>query len=282
MFDIGRTRRWNRFIDPRGGKALIVPIDHGLTLGPVAGLDNMHAIQAWMGSGMLTGTIMHKGMVERLNGARGIGLMIHLNGSVHVDAGAGAPSGAVMCKPQLTTVDEALRLGADAVSVHLDMSPHSAGHYLALLGQVVEHAHARGLPVLAMLYDKTDGDIDLVRHRHFMRAAIEVGADVLKVQPQKDLQSLPELLGGMQMHTPVLFAGGKLASDSDLLALAKATVQCGAAGLCVGRNVFQRPDPVECLMRVNHVLNQGGAHGMRAVSDLLEVASDLARQEVTL
>jgi fructose-bisphosphate aldolase, class I len=282
MFDIGRVRRWNRFVDPRGGRALIVPIDHGLTLGPIAGLHDLHAMQAWLGSGALTGTIMHKGMVERLHGASRIGLMIHLNGSVCIAGDAGASPPDAMLKPQLTSVEEAVRLGADAVSVHLDMSPRSAVHYLPLLSRVAEQAHACGLPVLAMLYDKTDGDLDLVRQRHFMRAAIEVGADVLKVQPPKDLQALPELLGGMQLHTPVLFAGGKLASENELLSLARATVQCGAAGLCVGRNVFQRPDPVESLMRVNHVLNQGGAHGMRAVSDLLEVASDLARQGVTL
>lgn len=258
MHDIGRQRRWHRFLDAHGGKALIVPIDHGLTLGPIDGLQDVRAVRAWLESGALTGAIMHKGMVERLDGAPGIGLMVHLNGAVRFEEELPAdPS--TLPKPQLTTVSEAVHLGADAVSVHLDLSAQYAGRYLELLGKVVGQAHACGLPVLAMLYDKAGAETSLVRQRHLMRAAIEVGADVLKVQPPADLRLVPALLEGIVSHTAVLFAGGALADERELLALAQATLDAGGAGLCVGRNIFQRSNPAMCLARLRRVLNPGGA-----------------------
>ena len=88
MSDIGRTRRWRRFLHRDSGKALIVPIDHGLTLGPIAGLGHLEPIRRWLASGELTGVLMHKGMVERLADACSAGLIVHLNGAVKTGGGA--------------------------------------------------------------------------------------------------------------------------------------------------------------------------------------------------
>jgi fructose-bisphosphate aldolase, class I len=259
MNEIGRGRRWTRFTDAQSSKALIVPIDHGLTLGPIHGLHRLQALRPWLESGAATGVIMHKGLVEKLGGLPRLGLMVHLNGAVRIEDESDAEAGrAPDPKPQLTSVDTAVRLGADGVSMQLDVSRRWGSEHLCLLSEVVEQAHGRGLPVLAMVYDKTEAGAagSLKRLRHFMRAAIEVGADVLKVLPPADLRLLPELLDGIQSDTPVLFAGGSIGAESDLLALAKAAVESGAAGLCVGRNVFQRSNPAECLARVASVLHQ--------------------------
>lgn len=255
MSDIGRRRRWHRFTHPVSGKALIVPIDHGLTLGPIKGLDHLDRVRRWLDSGELTGVVMHKGMVERLGGACGAGLMVHLNGAVN----QGDPSRAVAptMKVRLAGIEAALSLGADAVSVHLDMGGPWSSDYLGLLGEVVDEAHVLGVPVLAMLYDKTPGASpqDMARQRQFMRAAAEVGADALKVQPPAELRRLPELLDGFS-HTPVVFAGGEMKSETGLLAFAHAVAQYPAAGLCVGRNVFQRADPAACLRELGQALHR--------------------------
>ena len=255
MSDIGRARRWRRFTHPHSGRALIVPIDHGLTMGPIEGLHRLDGVRRWLDGGELTGVVMHKGMVERLGGAAGVGLMVHVNGSVN--AGDPVQAMAPPLKVKLASVAAALSLGADAFSVHLDMGGPSASHYLHLLGEVVDEAHALGVPVLAMLYDKTPGAGagDLARQRHFMRAAAEVGADVLKVQAPAELARLPELLDGFE-HTRVVFAGGELRDDTELLALVQAVVQQGAAGLCMGRNVFQRADPLAFLRDLSRVLHR--------------------------
>lgn len=256
MSNIGRVRRWRRFTHPASGRALIVPIDHGLTLGPIEGLNRLGDMRQWLDSGELTGVVMHKGMVDHLGGAATIGLLVHLNGAVNI----GDPVQVVAppIKVRLASIEAAISLGADAVSVHLDMGGQWGSHYLSLLGEVVDEAHTLGLPVLAMLYDKTPGAApdDVSRQRHFMRAAAEIGADVLKVQPPSDLSQLPQLLDGFD-YVPVLFAGGEPRADRDPLALALAVAQHGGAGLCVGRNVFQRANPVACLRELGHALHQG-------------------------
>jgi fructose-bisphosphate aldolase, class I len=254
MNDIGRARRWGRFTHPVSGRALITPIDHGLTLGPIEGLNDLSAIKKWLSSDQLTGVVMHKGMVERLSIAAKVGLMIHLNGAVAIDDPV--EPAALALKVRLTSIETAVALGADAVSVHLDMGGQRGSHYLSLLGEVVDEAHAVGLPVLAMLYDKTSGvdPNNLGRQRHFMRAAVEVGADVLKVQSPNELARLPDILDGFS-HTPVVFAGGMIKGDAELFALARAVVLHGGAGLCAGRNVFQRPDPIRCLRELSKILH---------------------------
>ena len=237
MTYMARQRRWHRFLDTRSGKALIVPIDHGLTLGPIAGIASPQGILDWLAPEALTGVILHKGMAERLGGLPGCGLMLHLNGSMSIDA---TPDLKVM----LTSVDAAVRLGADAVSIQVNFNRDCASHNLRMLGRVVDDAHLLGLPVLAMVYDKLDiAGPNPVTLRHFMRAAVELGVDALKILPPADLDAMPDLIDGVQEHTPVLFAGGPLAGDGALLQLARAVVASGAAGLCVGRNLFQRADP---------------------------------------
>ncbi|MFC6634226.1 class I fructose-bisphosphate aldolase [Microbulbifer taiwanensis] len=253
MTEMARKRRWKRFVDRESGKALVVPLDHGLTMGPIPGIGRPQDILRWLSAEVATGVVLHKGFAERLGGAPGCGLMIHLNGSLTVDA---QPD----LKQLVTSVEAAVRLGADAVSIQTNFSAVTASHNLRLIGRVVDEAHAWGLPVLTMVYDKSrDVERGLERMRHFMRAAVELGVDTLKVAAPAQLERMPELLDGVQEHTPVLLAGGALADERDLLELAAAVVRHGAGGICVGRNVFQRAAPAVTLKRLLQVFRSGAS-----------------------
>jgi class I fructose-bisphosphate aldolase/fructose-bisphosphate aldolase/2-amino-3,7-dideoxy-D-threo-hept-6-ulosonate synthase len=252
MVDSARLRRWSRFVDRASGRALIVPIDHGLTLGPIRGLERLEDIARWLSSGLITGVIVHKGLAERLGPVADCGMMIHLNGSLSLDEN---PDRKIL----LTSILAAVRLGADAVSVQTNFSAATAAGNLRLLGEVVDEAHLYGLPVLAMVYDKAQtGNVseDTARIRHFIRAAIELGVDAVKIGPPEDLTTIPEVLDGVSSHTPVVFAGGALTSDEQLFALTRSVVQCGATGVCVGRNVFQREDPRAIMSELLHTLRR--------------------------
>ncbi|KMN31513.1 MULTISPECIES: class I fructose-bisphosphate aldolase [Chromobacterium] len=251
MTEMARKRRWSRFVDRQSGKALIVPIDHGLTMGPLDGLNRVEEVLRWLDPEVVTGIVAHKGFAQRLGGAPGCGLMIHLNGSLNIGA---TPD----LKQMVTSVEAAVRLGADAVSIQTNFCADTAGHNLQLIGQVVDQAHAYGLPVLNMLYDKGPlAGKDLSHLRHFMRAAVELGVDALKVAAPEDLNAIPELVDGIQEHTPVLFAGGALADELALLELAAAVVRHGTGGICVGRNVFQRPNPLSTMTRLRDLFRSG-------------------------
>lgn len=234
--------RMGRFIDRVSHRGIIVPIDHGLTMGPIDGLENVARIGRWVATRGIDGVIAHKGIAERLVGRGlidGIGLMVHLNG---MHAMAGLPDQ----KELLTTAAAAQRLGADAVSVQLNFDGNNDAHNLRLLGAVADEAAALGLPLLTMLYDKKPdaGPAGRLRRlRHLMRLCIELGTDALKIAPPAQLAEVVEILQGLKDDALIFFAGGSLATDEALLRLAVEAHKQGAAGLCVGRNVFQRQAP---------------------------------------
>lgn len=256
MSGTAKKIRWSRFVDRRHGRGIIVPIDHGLSIGPVEGLDSPAQVSRWIGHPGITGIIAHKGMVERLGGQdllRGFGIMVHLNGMMSL---APTPDR----KERLTSVEGALRLGADAVSVQLNFDGTNDAHNLTLLGTVVDEAQHHGLPVLTMLYDKVpcdDPEQRLKRLRHLMRACVELGTDALKLAAPDDLSTMPALLEGTREHTSVFFAGGAMRSEEEILLLAREVVSCGATGLCVGRNIFQRPSALATLTRLQEVVLGG-------------------------
>ena len=140
----------------------------------------------------------------------------------------------------------------------------------------MDQAHAYGLPVLNMVYDKTPhNDKDLANLRHFMRAAVELGVDALKVAPPDNLNAIPDLIDGIQEHTPVLFAGGALGDELSLFELVAAVVRHGATGICVGRNVFQRSNPRSIMERVLQLFRCGvPAVDFNRLAYLDEVARD--------
>lgn len=115
MRDIARRRRWMRFQDRNSGRVLIVPIDHGLTVGPLPGLQRLQDVSRWLAPDALTGVVVHKGMAERLDGIPAFGMMLHLNGAMTLDE---HPDMKVM----LTRVETAVRLGADAVSIQTNFT----------------------------------------------------------------------------------------------------------------------------------------------------------------
>jgi fructose-bisphosphate aldolase, class I len=253
MNGVAKQIRWSRFLDRRSGRGIIVPIDHGLSIGPVEGLASVEQVSRWIDHLGITGIIAHKGMVERLGShglLKGFGVMIHLNGMMSL---ASMPDR----KERLTSVEAALRLGADAVSVQLNFDGTNDAHNLTQLGMVVDEAQRYGMPVLTMLYDKVPCDGQehrMSRLRHLMRACVELGTDALKLAAPDDLSLMPSLLEGIREHTAVFFAGGAVRSEEEILLMARQVVSCGATGLCVGRNVFQRESARATLTRLREVV----------------------------
>lgn len=253
MDGVGKSLRFSRFLERRSGRGILVPIDHGLTVGPLPGLERPEEIATWIGHPAITGVIAHKGLVERLAGRgllRGVGVMVHLNGMTCL---APRPDQ----KERLTSMEAAVRLGADAVSLQLNFDGTNDAPNLVQLGAVVDEAASFGLPVLTMLYDKLslDGTEARVRRlRHLARACVELGTDALKLAAPGTASELPEILRGLTPHTAVFFAGGAVRAEAEMVSLAAKIVAAGATGLCVGRNVFQRDNACSALDRLGEVI----------------------------
>ena len=238
--DSGRTIRLRRLSEPTTGRFLVVPMDHGITVGPVPGLEDLAARIGEVDMGGATAVVVHKGEVANFVEAspRKAGLIVHLSASVSHQPD---PNRKVL----VGTVEEAVMLGADAVSVHVNIGSPTTAEMVADAGIVAHDCMLLGIPLLVMVYPRGPDiadpyDPELVAH--CARVAEEVGADIVKTNYTGDVDSFARVTGSVR--APVITAGGP-PSDDPLASLRQAasTVEAGGAGVACGRNVFQHEDP---------------------------------------
>ena len=254
MSQIGKAIRLERIMNRDTGRTIIVPMDHGVSLGPVPGLVDMAEMVNKVAEGGADAVLGHIGLP--LYGHRrygqDIGLILHLMGSSVLSPD---PNNKVM----VMTVEEALVIGADAVSVHINVGAETDPEMFRILGQVSRQCMRWGMPLVAMMYPrgkkvKSEHDVDAVKLA--ARIGAELGADIVKTNYTGDIDSFKEVVEGCQ--APVVIAGGpKMDTQEDALQMAWEAMQAGSAGASIGRNVFQAPDPVKMVRALHRVVHEG-------------------------
>jgi fructose-bisphosphate aldolase/2-amino-3,7-dideoxy-D-threo-hept-6-ulosonate synthase len=249
---IGKKIRMERIFNRKSKKTVIVPMDHGVSVGPISGLENMVKAINDIAEGGADAVLMHKGIVG--TGHRGygrdIGLIIHLSGGTVLAPDPNA-------KVQVTTVREAIRLGADAVSVHVNVGAGNESEMLHNLGMVAEECDWYGIPLLAMMYArgaKVEKEHDVKYIKHVARIGAELGADIIKTVYTGDKKSFREVIDGCPV--PVVIAGGpKIGSEEDLLKMIRDAMDCGALGVSIGRNIFQAKDRIGVTRKICKIVH---------------------------
>jgi len=237
---IGKAIRLERIINRDTGKTVIVPMDHGVSVGPILGITDMKEAMRQVAEGGANAVVVHKGMVARGHRRSGpdMGLIVHLSGSTVLSPEPNA-------KTLVCTVEEAIRLGADGVSIHINIGDASEKEMLADFGKVSRVASEWGMPLLAMVYPRgklIENEYDVKVVKHAARLGAELGADVVKVSYTGSPESFHEVVEGC--HVPVIIAGGpKMNSDRAVLEMVRGAMDAGAAGTSIGRNVFQHENP---------------------------------------
>ena len=252
--NIGKKIRMQRILNRENGRTIIVPLDHGISAGPMQGIQDMHDTVSRVAEGGINCVVMHKGMTRAGSRDRGrdVGLLIHLSASTGISP---RPNSKVL----VGTVEDALRLGADGVSVHVNLGDEDEGTMLADLGRIASEADVWGMPVLAMIYargPKVSNEFapDLVAH--CARVGAELGADIIKVAYTGEIETFAEAINGCRV--PVVIAGGpKLDSTEAFLKMVQDSFKAGASGLSVGRNIFQHPDPTSLCRALTGIVHHG-------------------------
>ena len=252
--NIGKKIRMQRIVNRENGRTVLVPLDHGISAGPMQGIEDMHDIVSKVADGGANAVVMHKGMtrVGSRDHGRDIGLLVHLSASTGISPKSNS-------KVLVGTVEDALRLGADGVSVHVNLGDEDEGRMLADLGRVASEADAWGMPVLAMIYargPKVSNEYAPELVAHCARVGAELGADIVKVAYTGDMASFADAIAGCRV--PVVIAGGpKLDSTEAFLKMVQDSLKAGAAGLSVGRNIFQHPDPTVLCRALTGLVHNG-------------------------
>jgi class I fructose-bisphosphate aldolase len=267
--DVGRRTRLHRLLyvyGPGAGTLMLMPIDQGLEHGPRDFFDNPAAkdpetILSITHEGGFSGIVFHLGLAEKYmrRWAGRIPLILKLNGKTDIPsdkAAFSAPTG---------SVEDALRLGADAVGYTLYVGSPSQDRDFAQFERIRAEAHRYGLPVIVWSYPRGEaieqkgGRDSFYAVDYAARVAAELGADVIKlnvpvVDPERqkacpkpyDTLDLPLLDMLRQIiasagRSLVIFAGGSKGDTAAVVEKARLCMEAGATGLIFGRNVWQRP-----------------------------------------
>ncbi|CAD7768113.1 2-amino-3,7-dideoxy-D-threo-hept-6-ulosonate synthase [Candidatus Methanoperedenaceae archaeon GB50] len=256
MSEIGKSIRLERIIDRDSRNMVIVPMDHGISIGPVEGIVNLPDAVNKVADGGANAVLMQKGMAK--HGHRGygrdIGLIIHMSASTSLGPDPDD-------KVQVCTVEEAIKLGADAVSVHINIGSETESDQLQKLGMVAESCDLWGMPLIAMMYPRgknitNPNDPELVAHA--ARAGAELGADLIKTNYTGDPDTFKEVVEGCPL--PVVIAGGpKTNTDREFLEMAAGAMEGGARGVAIGRNVFQHKNPTAMTRALTRIVHESAS-----------------------
>lgn len=234
-------------------RLLIVPMDHGVSIGAVDGLKNVKATVQAVFDGQADAVVVHKGLARYLHELVGPGcgeVIVHLSASTSLSP---TPNR----KELVSSVQHALRLGASAVSVHVNLGDRHEPDMLRDLGAVAEQCEVWGMPLLAMMYVRggdPGSEFDPEKIAHAARVAEELGADLVKVNYTGSPETFREVIGSV--HIPVLIAGGpKMGSRDELLEMIQGALQVGARGVAIGRNVFQADDTTRLVLDIRRLLD---------------------------
>jgi fructose-bisphosphate aldolase/2-amino-3,7-dideoxy-D-threo-hept-6-ulosonate synthase len=233
--DVGISARLDRI--STGGRYLVVPMDHGITLGPVKGLVDLESTVDGITRGGADAVLTQKGVAPRVHpNKNGKGYIVHLNGSTVIGPDSND-------KRLTGSVEGALRAGADAVSFHMNVGSEHEPDQMTQLGELTERAHQYGVPVLAMNYarGRDVDEHDAENLAHAVRLAEELGADVVKTAYTGDADTFERVCEATTL--PVVIAGGSRGTDRETVEMVRGAMDAGAAGVSMGRSIFQHDDP---------------------------------------
>ena len=284
----GKRARLHRLMyehGPGNGTLMLLPIDQGLEHGPIDFFDNPEALDTdWVlrlaVAGNFSGIAYHIGLAEKYhkNYAGKVPLLLKINGKTNV------PSDDNSFSPLTSSVEDAVRLGADAVGYTLYVGSPAQDRDLAQANEVRRECEKWGMPLVVWAYPRGSaikakgGQDSIYAVDYAARVATEVGADIIKLNvPHYEAESalaspkpyntlaLSEEEGLRKVvksagRSLVLVSGGSKISDDDTLHKARLAMECGCVGLIFGRNMWQRhwDDAIGMSNRMHEVMKGYG------------------------
>jgi DhnA family fructose-bisphosphate aldolase class Ia len=258
MTDVGKTMRLKRVIDP-AGVAVICALDHGMTspqfLDPLA---DIVARTEEAVSGGANVIMMSKGMIRLAQPAFSPTTSLALLLSASANPEGGRPE-----VIQIAEVEEALRLGADCVVLFTALGGDTEAGMIQILSSVGAECAALGMPFIAEAeFPTTYASVEELAAqygfeylRRNVRLCAELGADIVKTNWPGDGESFGKLVQAAN-GIPVVLAGGSRLSDEELLRRMEQSMEAGAIGCSVGRNIFMHPSPAAITRALSRVIRE--------------------------
>jgi len=245
----GKQIRLRRLFPDPQRKLFSVPLDHSVSMGPIDGLEQLAPLATELQDGGVDLLIVTKGAVRELAPVLRPNVLLGVHVSASTSLGSTSDS-----KVVVGTAEEALALGADLLSVQVNFGVPQEPDMLSDLGVAVDACRRLGLPLLCMAYVKKANGGTPDELRHAARAAADTGADIVKTSYPGSVKEFERLCATTPV--PVLIGGGvRLDDEAAFLEVVRGSVAAGGAGICIGRNLFQRRPLAPLARRIASLLH---------------------------
>jgi len=241
--DWGMKNRLSRIIRPETGKTVMLAVDHGYFLGPTTGLEEpektISPLLPYADTLMLTRGVLRACVDPGTN----VPIVLRVSGGTSI-LGNLADEGTTV------SMKDAVRLNTAGVALSIFVGSELERKTLLALADLINEGTEVGMPVLAV----TAVGKDMVRDARYLglacRIAAELGAHIVKTYYCDGFESVVR-----NCPVPVVIAGGKKIPERDALELSYNAISRGAAGVDMGRNIFQSDNPVAMIQAVREVVH---------------------------
>jgi putative autoinducer-2 (AI-2) aldolase len=238
----------SRIFKPDDGRTVMLAVDHGYFLGPTERLEvprkTIEPLIPYADSLMLTRGVLRTSVNPNSN----IPIVLRVSG------GASIISNDLSNEAITTSIEDAVRVNASAVTLSIFVGAEHEHQSLVNLAKLVDEGERYGIPVLAV----TAVGKEMVRDARYLglacRIAAELGAQMVKTYYCEDFEKVVEAC-----PVPVIIAGGKKTGELDALQLTYNAIQHGAAGVDMGRNIWQSDHPVAMIKAVRAIVHENAS-----------------------
>lgn len=252
---LGKQVRLNRLFNKESGNILVIAIDHAIGWGVIPGIDNIHETMEKMVEAQPDAITMLKGTAKQVFGPYAGTIPFILKATTFSPYQPGYDTA-------VATVDEAVRLGADAIAIGTTLCGDDQQQLLTQLGEFSRQADLAGLPTVTHAYPK--GNLikkeDWYKEeyvKYAARAGAELGIDIVKTFYTGDKDSYSRVVKATPASV-VISGGPKLPSIKDVYKMVYDGLAAGAKGVTFGRNIWQSDEPGRVIAALKHIIHKKG------------------------
>jgi putative autoinducer-2 (AI-2) aldolase len=243
--DWGMKNRLSRIIKPKDGRTVMLAVDHGYFMGPTTGLEKLdemvNPLLPYADALMLTRGALRNYINPQID----VPIILRVSGGTSIIGKELLHEGIVV------SMEDAIRLNVSAVAFSIMVGAEFERDTLLGLTRIVDEAERYGIPVLAVTAVGRDMAKDAKYLSLASRMAAELGAHMVKTYYCENFEKVVETC-----PVPIVIAGGKKIPEKDALKMAYNAIQSGAAGVDMGRNIFQSDCPVGMIKAVRAIIHE--------------------------
>ena len=253
---IGKKIRLNRMFDKSSKKIVIVPMDHGAYMGPISGIESIEKTIMAAYEGGADAILVNPGTLRFIptNILGELSIILRITNT-------NIKSETFPYEPVISSVSSAIKLGIDAIAYTVNVGGLRDFKGISEFGKVNDDCNEFGIPLLGEFLPsgvKMTNLYDPENVKFVARIASELGADLIKTNYTGSPETFREVTSTALV--PVVIAGGEtMGTDKDVMLTIEGAMQGGGAGICIGRNLWQRKNPRKMIEAACKIVHEGAS-----------------------